>query len=29
LLVVGLIGAMPNPGMQYSPWRRHFALALI
>jgi hypothetical protein len=29
LLVVGLIVAMPNPAMQYSPWRRHFAIALI
>jgi hypothetical protein len=29
VLVVGLIVAMPNPAMQYSPWRRHFALALI
>jgi uncharacterized membrane protein len=29
LLVLGLIVAMPNPAMQYSPWRRHFALALI
>jgi hypothetical protein len=29
LLVVGLIVAMPNPAMQYSPSRRHFALALI
>jgi hypothetical protein len=29
LLVVGLIVAMPNPAMQYSPWRRHFTLSLI
>jgi hypothetical protein len=29
LLVVGLIVSMPNPAMQYSPRRRHFALALI
>ena len=28
LLLVGLIVAMPNPAMQYSPRRRHFALAL-
>jgi hypothetical protein len=29
VLFVGLIVAMPNPAMQYSPGRRHFALALI
>jgi uncharacterized membrane protein len=29
LLLVGLIVAMPNPAMQYSPRRRHFALVLI
>jgi hypothetical protein len=29
LLVVGLIVAMPNPAMQYSPWRRHFAVGMI
>ncbi|HET8672625.1 MAG TPA: hypothetical protein VFL87_03255 [Thermoleophilaceae bacterium] len=28
LLVIGLVAAMPNPAMQYSPWRRHFALSL-
>lgn len=28
LLLIGLIVAMPNPAMQYSPGRRHFALAL-
>jgi len=29
LLVLGLIIAMPNPAMQYSPRRRHFAISLI
>jgi hypothetical protein len=29
VLVVALIVAMPNPAMQYSPWRRHFAVTLI
>jgi hypothetical protein len=29
LLVLGLVVAMPNPAVQYSPWRRHFALGLI
>jgi hypothetical protein len=29
LLVIGLIVSMPNPAMQYSPRRRHFAIALI
>jgi hypothetical protein len=29
LLVVGLVVAMPKPAMQYSPWRRHFAIGLI
>ena len=29
LLVIGLIVAMPNPAMQYSPHRRHLALTLI
>jgi len=29
LLFVGLVVAMPNPAMQYSPARRHFAIALI
>jgi len=29
LLVLGLIIAMPNPAMQYSPVRRHFAISLI
>jgi len=29
LLVIGLVVAMPNPAMQYSPARRHFALGLI
>jgi uncharacterized membrane protein len=29
LLVIGLIIAMPNPAMQYSPARRHLALTLI
>jgi hypothetical protein len=28
-LVIGLIIAMPNPAMQYSPVRRHLALGLI
>jgi hypothetical protein len=28
ILFVGLIVAMPNPGMQYSPRRRHLAMAL-
>jgi hypothetical protein len=29
LMFVGLVVAMPDPAMQYSPRRRHFALALI
>jgi uncharacterized membrane protein len=29
LLLVGLIVSMPNPAVQYSPRRRHFAVALI
>ena len=29
LLALGLFIAMPNPAMQYSPTRRHFAIALI
>src|SRR5436305_10347010 len=29
LLLVGLVVAMPNPAMQYSPARRHFAVTLI
>jgi uncharacterized membrane protein len=29
LLVIGLVVSMPNPAMQYSPRRRHFAIILV
>ena len=29
VLAIGLVASMPNPAMQYSPVRRHFAISLI